>query len=132
MIVTVPKICMLAIMALVLLWLLRSWKSELVPLVRVGCTVLFAALLLESVAPLLTYLSDLTEGGGITESRELLLRALGIALLSKLTADICRDSGESGLATGVETAGRLEILLLSLPLLQRLLAAAGELAGVSG
>ena len=58
-----------------------------------------------------------------------MLKALGMALVSKLCADVCRDSGETALAGGVESAGRIAILVLSLPTFAKILALVGEMLG---
>ncbi len=52
---------------------------------------------------------------------KLLLKAGGIAYLTDITAGLCRNAGESSLGTYVELAGRAELILLSLPLLEELL-----------
>ena len=57
-----------------------------------------------------------------------LLKALGVGIVCQFTAQLCRDAGEETLASGVEFFGKVEIILLSLPLLQQLLALAGEFA----
>ena len=55
--------------------------------------------------------------GGVDEATvALLLKALGICLLTQLTADVCRDAGETALATHAEFAGKVALLLLILPL----------------
>lgn len=41
-----------------------------------------------------------------------------ISLLTEITSDICRESGESYLAKSVETAGKAEIILLCIPLIE--------------
>ena len=58
---------------------------------------------------------------------DVILRALGIALVCELTASFCRDLGESTLAEGVQLFGKLEILVLSLPLLDKVMEMAKEL-----
>lgn len=55
------------------------------------------------------------------QSGACLLRVLGIALVSQLTADICREGGLAAAATGTELCGRVLALLQALPLLQELL-----------
>ena len=44
------------------------------------------------------------------------LKALGISYISTFAADMCRDYGLSVLAQTAETAGKVTIFLLSLPL----------------
>ena len=49
--------------------------------------------------------------------------------MTEIAASICRDSGEGGLAGWVEMAGRVEILLLSFPLIRTVLSTVSDLLG---
>lgn len=49
------------------------------------------------------------------------LKTLGISILSRITAELCRDAGESGLAAAVEVAGGACALLVCLPLFEAVL-----------
>ena len=40
-----------------------------------------------------------------------LLKALGIVLIGRITADLCKDAGESAIASGVELAVKTAVLL---------------------
>ncbi len=60
---------------------------------------------------------------------DILFKALGIGMISQFTAEICRDAGETVLAGRVEFLAKVEIVLLSLPLLRQILSLAKELAG---
>ncbi|MBR1739509.1 MAG: hypothetical protein IJ737_04370 [Ruminococcus sp.] len=51
----------------------------------------------------------------------ILLKGLGICYITKLTADICRDSGESALVGQAETAGRIALLVTAMPLFSALI-----------
>lgn len=77
----------------------------------------------------LTLLGDLAERGGLSDALGSILRMLGIGLISAFTADLCRDLGESTLASRVELCGRVEILLLCLPYLSELFSLALEVGG---
>ena len=50
----------------------------------------------------------------------LLMKCLGIAFLSEITASVCRDAGEESIAKNIEFIGKTEIIILSFPLLQKL------------
>lgn len=52
------------------------------------------------------------------------LRALGISYISTFAADTCRDYGLSAMAQAAETAGKVTIFLLSIPLMTAVLEAA--------
>ncbi len=63
----------------------------------------------------------------ISEYAELMLKGLGVAVITRICASVCREAGRGGIADYVELAGRLEILLLCLPLMSRIIGAASEL-----
>ena len=56
-----------------------------------------------------------------------MLKGLGVAFISEICAGICRDFGKSTLADGVELAGKLEIILLCVPMITEIVSTAAEL-----
>ena len=60
---------------------------------------------------------DLFSKAGVNKQyAQIIYKALGICYITQLGSNCCRDCGESGLASAVETAGRIAILVVSLPL----------------
>ena len=49
------------------------------------------------------------------------LKSLGVALLGRLSAQLCRDAGQAAAAAAVELASTCAVLCVSLPLLQSLI-----------
>ena len=49
------------------------------------------------------------------------LKTVGIAILTRIAAELCRDAGEGGIAAAAETAGAAAALLAALPLLRAVL-----------
>ena len=121
------QICMLAVAGVTAITVIKKWNSDFLPLLRIALTVLLTTAVLAWISPLIAYLRQLTELSGIADSAEILLKALGIAWLTQCCADVCRESGEGGAANGVELAGKVELLLLALPLINRVLEVVGEL-----
>ena len=126
------KLYMIAVLGIALTAVIRQWKSDFLPLVRIAFVCVFGFAAIGMIAPLISYLHLLETLSGAEEWISLPLKGLGIAFLTQVCADICRDSGEGGIASGVELVGKIEILLLCLPLLERILALARELLGVGG
>ena len=60
---------------------------------------------------------------------ELIVKIVGIALISQLASDVCRDSGQQALASGVELAGKLIITVFTIPVAGALLELAGVMIG---
>lgn len=125
--------CALALVGVCAALVVKQWSSGFLPLVRLALLVGMGALILSALSPLTVYLKDLITQSGIQASHgSLLLKALGIALFTQCCSDICRECGEGGAASTVELTGKLEILLLCLPLLEEILATARELLSLGG
>lgn len=129
---TVLKLCMVALLVLTSTTVIRSWKSDFVPLVRIGAVVLFGSLLIASAKPLLSLITDLGNGSGTAQYIETVLKGLGIVILTQISSDICRDSGEGTLASHIETVGKVELLLLCIPLIRQILSIAQKLLDMGG
>ena len=113
----------IAMVGVVALLILRTQRPEWAPLLRMAVTVVALGLTLSLASTVLGYVTELANatGGLDQEGWPILLKALGVAVLTEIAASVCRDSGETGLATWVETAGKLEVLLLSFPLIKTVL-----------
>jgi len=80
--------------------------------------------------PLGDLLDFMTEVSRYGVSQKLLIplyKIVGIAVVVKVGGDLCRDAGESALASVVETAGSVCALLVALPLLRGVLTLLMEL-----
>ena len=102
------------------------------PLIRIGSIIVFGSLLIASAKPLLSLINTLGNGAGASGYVETILKGLGIVILTQICSDICRDSGEGTLAGHIETIGKLELLLLCIPLIQEILATAEKLLEMGG
>lgn len=120
------KVCGGALLCVTAIVLLKGVKSDVWPLQWTGSLVMFTAAML-MLQPVVTYLTELCALTGMGDMASLLLRGLGVAMLTQLSSDLCRQCGEATLAGGVELAGKVELLLLCLPQLRALMEMAGGL-----
>lgn len=124
------RLCVLCLIALCALSVLRVYRPDWAPFLRLAATVALTGSVLSLAASVLSGLTDLWSTALPAENYTVLLRVLGAALITELCAGICRDSGETSLAGWVEMAGRMEILVLALPLIQSIMSSMAELLGV--
>ncbi|MBQ9079792.1 MAG: hypothetical protein IJY27_01855 [Clostridia bacterium] len=123
------QICGVGILTALAIVVIKQLRAEMaLPLRLVGGVLLMGAVLAMS-APIYAYVKDLIAESAVSQFDEILIKALGIALMTHVCAEICRDCGEGGVASCVELAGKCEILLLSLPLLSSILGVAAEILG---
>ena len=70
-------------------------------------------------AEVLDMLEELAAAGGLPEGLFTpLVKTLGIALVSRLGGEICRDAGQGAMAAVLDTAGAFGAVLVSLPLVR--------------
>ena len=74
--------------------------------------------------------SLLQNAGSAKEYGSVLIKALGISLLTQLACDACKDAGVASIASKVELGGKVAILLCAYPLLEKLLELTGQLIGI--
>lgn len=126
------QLCMLAVLGIAVLLILKEWRAALLPLARIALVLVFGFALLKSASPSLLYLKELAQIDGIATYGTLLFKALGIAVLTQICAQMCRECGEGGIAVGVEAVGKTELLLLCIPLFEEILSFAQELLQLGG
>jgi len=114
------KICGAAVVALSAVLLLRDTNTsyaQLVPIVFGVCIIARVAL---STGEVFAFVTDFAENSTVGGRLKVLLKAAGVAYMTDVTADLCREAGSGGIATYVELFGRCELVLLSLPLVAEL------------
>lgn len=118
------KLCGAGILCLSALLCVKNLKEGYAPLLRIASTVIFSLAVLSMLSQPVEFIKTISSESGLAECGEIVMKALGIAYLTNFTSSICRDSGENGLAGRVEAVGRIELLLLALPLFLKILSAA--------
>ena len=128
------KIFGVAILGALLSVFLRKWNSDMAQLLRVAVGVALALFCIALLSPLIERVRDLASsalGEAASKAVSVLVRVLCVALLSHVCASICRDCGETTVAYYAELGGKIEIMLLCLPLFLDVLDIAGELLEMS-
>ena len=120
------KICAFAIICIAAGALIKHLRPDFMPFLRIGATVIVGVLAVSVISPLIAYINSLFNGTGFGEWGANVLKALGVAVLVQISADICRDCGENSVASGVELIGKLEIVILCLPMMEKIISTAKE------
>ena len=118
------KVCGIAAISSMLILLIKKWGGELAVTLKIAAGLTLAAICFGGVSPIIAYvhsLETLGEIGGITESVEFMLQILAVAIVSHVSATICRDCGENSLGGYVELGGKIEIIVLSLPWVEKII-----------
>lgn len=131
--VSTYKLCGVALLVSMAMLVMRKVNKEYeAPLLLVGTVALTGAALV-MVEGIVEYFLSLCDASALSgDTITLLVRALGIVMLTKISSDMCRGMGASGVGDALEYVGKLQIVLLSLPLIQSALDAVRGLLAEGG
>ena len=114
--------------AVVLAAVLRKNTPELALLLILAAGLWMMSLAAQAMGAALALMRELADQAGLSEVLlEPVVKTVALAILTKLTAEVCRSAGEGGMAAFVETAGAALALLAALPLVRAVSQLMGEL-----
>ena len=117
----VVEICGIAVIGLTAVIVLRGVRAEYAVIAGVSTGLILLAGSVLELSSVIDTIQDMTERTGFSLYSTVILKSLGIGILAQTIADVCRDNGEAALASKVEFAAKIIILLLALPILKALL-----------
>ena len=118
---TVIKLCGIAVIGACAALIMRAAKSELAIPVGVITGIIILASAISSMYPIIAFAEELSRENSYSLYFSTVLKALGIGIAAQTAADICRDSGEGAVASKLEFAAKVGILLLGLPVVREIL-----------
>jgi stage III sporulation protein AD len=119
---------LIAILCCMVCVMLRKHSPEYSFAVSLMAGILMLMAIFSKVSPVITRLKILIETANLSSDYSLILfKCLGICLLAQFSSDTCRDAGQNSLASKVEFAGKVMIVVLALPLFEKVLETAGRL-----
>ncbi len=120
----------IAIIAAILAVMMKKYHQEYSIIISIAAGVFILVAIFADIGPAISQINTLLSATGLSaEYASILFKALGICFLTQFAADSCRDAGESALASKVELAGKIGIVILSLPLFESIASTAVGLIG---
>jgi len=105
-----------------LVLVVKQYRPDMAAAVSIAAGVMLFAAALGCMRPLLNELTQIARTAAADNTLLApVLKAFGVCLVAQLASDICRDGGQAALASRIELAGKVAIVLLTLPLFQRVL-----------
>ncbi len=115
----IVKVAAAGILTAMLYALVRQLKPEIAPLVILGGAAVILVAVAEKFIGVSETVDSMMELAGLEkENVSILIRCLGICIVTQFAADICYDNSSSSIAAAVELAGRVGAITLALPMLQ--------------
>lgn len=116
------KIIGIAFLAVIIILILKQYRPEFAMYVSIlaGTLIIFLSIgKLDGIIQLLNTIANSTSGNG--QFLGVLLKITGIAFLTEFAVSVCKDSGETAIASKVDLGGKVIIVAISVPIISSLL-----------
>lgn len=116
------KIIGVGLIALIIIVIIKQYKPEFAMYVSIAAGAIIIFMVLDKVLGIITLLTNLSKKSGINaEYLSILLKITGIAVLTEFAVSICKDAGESAIASKVDFGGKIIVISMSIPIISALL-----------
>ena len=116
------KIIGIALIALVIIVMLKQYRPEYAIFITILTGVLILFLVMDRLIGIINLIQTIQSKSSInTQFIALLIKITGIAFLSEFAVSICKDSGESAIASKIELGSKIIIISMSVPIISGLL-----------
>ena len=122
------KVCSVAIICGLICVLVKNYQTSFLIPTRIAAILIIFGMVTVFISPLLSYLQKIMQRSLPTEYIEIMIKAMSIAYITQISSDVCRDCGESNIASGIDVIGKIEILIIGLPLIDKVITLSEELA----
>ncbi len=112
------KVVALGIAAAILAVFLKNWRAEISVQISLVAVIIIFFTVLPYLKTVIEMFEDISKRIGLDGKYiSLVLKVLGIAYVTQLGAELCRDAGEGAVASKIEFGGKIMIVALSMPVL---------------
>jgi stage III sporulation protein AD len=113
----VLQIVALGLTATVLIVLVKSQRPDLAVLLSVAAGAIIFLLVLGKIGSIIDVIKELSERAGISMIYlGTILKIVGIAYIAEFGSQICRDAGAGAVASKIEFAAKVLIMVLAVPI----------------
>ncbi len=118
----IVKIIGVGITALIISVIIKQYKPEFAMYISIIAGIIILFLIIDKIYGIITLLTNLSRKTGMNaEYLTILLKITGIAILTEFAVSICKDSGESAIASKIDLGGKVIVISMSIPIISALL-----------
>ncbi|MBN3522331.1 MULTISPECIES: stage III sporulation protein AD [Paenibacillus] len=108
----------LGLLATILVLVVKEQKPMFAFLISAFAGILIFLFLIGKIETVIHVLEDLAERSGIQPVYlKTILKIIGIAYIAEFGAQVVRDAGQEGIASKIELAGKVLIMVLAIPII---------------
>ncbi|MBE7011561.1 MAG: stage III sporulation protein AD [Ruminococcaceae bacterium] len=127
----IEKIVGIALVSVILSVLLKGYN----PSVAISVSLIAVVVMFAIISPYLkivlsSFVNISSQIGMEIKYIVTVIKVIGIAYITQIGAEICRDSGENAVATKVEICGKIVIMVMSLPIVYELFSVISDIVNL--
>lgn len=101
-----------------LILIIKRERPEIAVQLSLAMVTIIFLLVLSKIGVVLNMFRDLAEKANISYTYlNTILKIIGIAYITEFGAQVCRDAGEGAIASKVEFAGKVFVMILAIPII---------------
>ncbi len=111
------SICVLAVAAVIMILTLKPKNSEIALMLGISCSVIILLNVLSQASEIISTVNSIVAAADISINYvAVLLKVIGICLITEFAVNTCKDAGSQSLAGNVSLAGKIMVTITALPL----------------
>lgn len=108
----------LGFVVMLLILVIRQQRPELAVQLSLTLAAIIFLLVLNKISVVLSLFRDLAEKANISQMYlSTILKIIGIAYITEFGAQVCRDANEGAVASKIEFAGKVLVMVMAIPII---------------
>lgn len=117
----VIKIVGVSIFSVIMIIILKNYRPEMALVLSIITGIGIMLYAISKMSSVINVLNDLVSKSGVNkEFLLIIIKVIGIAYIVEFGKNVCIDAGQSSIATKLEMAGKVVIVVLTIPLISSL------------
>lgn len=113
---------MYGLVGLVIIIIVKQYRPEFAIYISLVCGILILLFVMDKLTNVINLIKSVADKTEINSSFiSLILKITGIAFLTEFAVSVCKDAGESAIASKIEIGSKVIIIFLSIPIISNLL-----------
>jgi len=110
-------LCGCAVVVCILIITVKQHRPDIALVLALAAGVVLFTYIIIDMNQVITEIYELLAGlSDYSDEIRIIVKSLGVCIVTQLAADVCRDSGQITVASRVELGGKVAVLLLLIPL----------------
>ena len=116
------KIIGIAFVSVIIIVILKQYRPEFAIYASILAGVLILTLASNTLSGIIDMIESISSKTNInSQFLMILIKITGIAILTEFAVSVCKDSGESAIASKVDIGGKIIIISMSIPIINALI-----------